>query len=584
MAGDSARPGSGAVASCPNILAAMAETAARLVAEAGEALGRGEVQQAVELLERSLALEDLADTRELLGALAYADDRMDVVCRHWEAAFRAYRASGHQRQAARIATRLSEVHWSILGNPAAGRGWLQRARRLLDEIGPCVEWGYFELALIACDRPDADELLASAERARQTAVEHGDAGLEVRALADGGLALITQGRIHEGFRQLDEALAALGEVDDEYLAGTTLCALLSSCDRAGDSARAAELVQLIHELVLGPNGGRPVILGTHCNVAYGGVLCATGRWPEAEEAILSALGPGASVSAIHRVDAASRLAEIRVYQGRIDEAAELLAPHVDHVTAGGSLALVHIARGERALARAVLRRTVTRLIGDIARGAPLLALLVECEIALDELDAARDASRLLEAMDEAAEMPFVAALTHQARGRLALAAGDLDDAVTELCRAREHLMAAGRPLIDVTVHLDLADAHAAVGDMAAAVDAAQGAYAAAVRLGAGALRDRAAASLRVLGAPVPRAAQPVDALAGLTARELDVLDGIRRGETNAAIAAQLFVSAKTVEHHVSRVLAKLGVRSRAEAAAVASAAAVTGGQTSGGQT
>ena len=65
-------------------------------------------------------------------------------------------------------------------------------------------------------------------------------------------------------------------------------------------------------------------------------------------------------------------------------------------------------------------------------------------------------------------------------------------------------------------------------------------------------------------------------MADLTARELDVLDGIRRGETNAQIAARLYLSPKTVEHHVSRLLAKLGVGNRAEAAAVATAAAIAG--------
>jgi DNA-binding NarL/FixJ family response regulator len=66
-------------------------------------------------------------------------------------------------------------------------------------------------------------------------------------------------------------------------------------------------------------------------------------------------------------------------------------------------------------------------------------------------------------------------------------------------------------------------------------------------------------------------------VAGLTPREAEVLDGLRRGDSNAEIAAHLYLSPKTVEHHVGRVLAKLGARTRAEAAAMASAAAVTEG-------
>lgn len=54
--------------------------------------------------------------------------------------------------------------------------------------------------------------------------------------------------------------------------------------------------------------------------------------------------------------------------------------------------------------------------------------------------------------------------------------------------------------------------------------------------------------------------------AGLTRRESEVLEGLARGLTNAELAGELFLSERTVEHHVSAVLGKLGVSSRAEAA------------------
>jgi DNA-binding NarL/FixJ family response regulator len=91
------------------------------------------------------------------------------------------------------------------------------------------------------------------------------------------------------------------------------------------------------------------------------------------------------------------------------------------------------------------------------------------------------------------------------------------------------------------------------------------------RLGAGPAAALAAERLRSLGERVPRGVRPSTRAnpAGLTSREAEVLRLVADGLTNQEIAARLFVSDKTVEHHVSRVLGKLRVSSRRDAARAA---------------
>jgi DNA-binding CsgD family transcriptional regulator len=88
------------------------------------------------------------------------------------------------------------------------------------------------------------------------------------------------------------------------------------------------------------------------------------------------------------------------------------------------------------------------------------------------------------------------------------------------------------------------------------------------QLGARPLAAVVARRLRERGAQrIPRGPRPSTRAnpAGLTRRQVEVLRLLAEGLPNAAIAQQLFLAPKTVEHHVSAILAALGARSRAEA-------------------
>ena len=497
---------------------------------------------------------------------AFREADLDAAREHLEAAFRHWRAAKEPRSAARIAAILADVHGTFLGNPAAGQGWVHRGRRLLEPIGRCLELGYLELAIVACEVPDMTRLLAGADLALELALEFGDADLEVRALADSGYALVLHGRLGEGFARLDEAMAALsaGEVRDVSVAAASYCALLTAYDRAGDAQRAEELSRVVG--MLAPEQ-RPQVLHAHCRLAHGSVLCTVGRWPEGEAAMREVLADAGATPGQRR-DAATRLASVRLMQGRFAEAEELLLSAGPRPSAGEPLARLHLATGRPDLAAGVARRELDAVPGDRMRIGVLLSLLVEAELAQSSLDSARATAARLTELAGSTDDCVLKAEAALAVGRVAAAAAD-PAALSYFHAALEHL-AEDRPLRSAVVSLEVAQVLAQSGDGPAAVVEAQRALAVFDRVGARWYADQAAALLRSLGTRsrgVGRAPEVV--LPQLTAREREVLDLVRDGLTNAEIGARLFISAKTAEHHVGRVLAKLGVRSRAEAAAFA---------------
>ena len=88
-------------------------------------------------------------------------------------------------------------------------------------------------------------------------------------------------------------------------------------------------------------------------------------------------------------------------------------------------------------------------------------------------------------------------------------------------------------------------------------------------LGAEALAPRVRRRMRELGLTVPRGPRPSTRVnpVGLTSRQLEILALVGTGATNAEIAGMLFLTPKTVEHHVGAVMAKLEVTTRAAAVA-----------------
>ena len=540
------------------------------------ALARGDFATARGELESALAVCDAAEIRQLLAGVCLVLEDLDAAEHHAEAAYRRHREDGNPAGAAAAAMAIAAVHeWT--GNEGAVNGWLARARRHVDEAGECVERGYLELARIGCVVPDVVELEASADAALETARRFGDTDLEVRALADGGLALVSQGRIGDGLARLDEAMAAIvaGEVRSYAVAGLSCCAMLHACDRAGELERAGHWADAVFRSARERFGDPPpVVLQSHCRLIYGTILAELGRWDEAEAEFRRAKE---GTRALHyRADASARLAELRIRQGRVGEASELLAGYEDCRESAAALARLSSARGETEVAAAILRRALLAESTNLLTRGPLLALLVEVELTRGELESAARSAIALGEVAATTGAPQLRALAGLAAGRVAAATGA--DAAPHLEAALRCVPDVQRPLLRADIQIELASA-LRDSDRGAAIAEARAALATYERLEARRSAAQAAALLRELGvsARIRTAPQPD---ATLSRREREVLELLGDGLSNAEIAARLFITPKTAEHHVSSILGKLDVRTRAEAVARAAAQgrAVGGGR------
>ena len=196
--------------------------------------------------------------------------------------------------------------------------------------------------------------------------------------------------------------------------------------------------------------------------------------------------------------------------------------------------------------------------------ADVLVLRGELALAGGDLDAGAAAAERLRAVAAGQARADVAAHAALLGGRVAAARGDHAAAARELEDAAAAFAALRYPLEEAQSRLALARVQAA-GGSPLALPTARAARDAFERLGARPDADAAAALLRDLGAAGRTAGR--GERDELTAREREVLALVTAGLSNHEIAGRLVIAPKTAEHHVSRVLAKLGVRSRAEAAA-----------------
>lgn len=534
--------------------------------EAGRAALRvGDAAAARAAFEQALAAEPSGAAAEGLARAAYLDLDYPRAIELWERAYAAHRDAGERVGAVRVARSLAYLYGTVAGDWAVSSGWLARAQTLLGDDEDSVEAGWVtqHLAMFEDDRVVKEsQFRAALELARR----FGDTDLEFMTLAYLGASLVHGDRTEEGMVLLDEALAAVAgqEVDDFSVLEEIFCQLFSACEHARDVTRADQWIRVGDAIAARRN--LPAV-SAFCRTHYGGVLTAAGRWPEAEVTLTEAVqlwGLGGRSGL--RAGALSRLADLRVRQGRYEEAAQLLEGADGLGDSARPLAAVHLARGEVALARDVLERALEQVDRDSPGAVPLLALLVDVHLAAGNVDDASRAADQLARCGTRHPSDYLRATAALARGRVCLASGRGDPPAC-LREALAGFARAQMPMELARSRLELAGAvladqpEVALAEARAALEAFE-------RLQAARDADAAAAVLRSLGVRVA-----TSRTAGLlTKREDEVLTLLGHGLSNPEIAERLYISRKTVEHHVGNVLAKLGLRSRAEAAAYATRA------------
>jgi DNA-binding CsgD family transcriptional regulator len=529
------------------------------LAEGARLLAAGDWKNARSAFEAALARGESAEALSGLGeAIFYLGDVARAVELR-ERAYVAFRSAGDAAAAARMALWVAMQYGAGLGSAAVASGWIGRAERLLGGVGTCAVHGWL---LLRRSRSAADP--AEAERlAREAiAIAHavGDANLEIAAISQRGRALLACGRIDEGFACLDEAMAAAtsGEVHVDTV-GAACCDMIGACERTMEIERATQWCQVTEDFARRINF-LPIF--AFCRVTYASVLIAIGRWGDAERELHEALRAYDASFAMQRHLAVGKLAELRLLQGRDAEAEELLAEYAQLPGCARAVAMLHLARGDAAGAARLLRKRLAAVENDVLLSGPVLALLVESQVACGEIaGAAASAERLQAVATTTGRAAFVAAAAHAA-ALVACARKDAS-AADRFEAAIQGYASIGMPLPIARARLALARCLAGHDDRAAKEECRL-AVATFEQLGAKRDLDAAADLRRRLGVGARVGARTTSTL---TRREDEVLALLPLGLSNAEIGRRLYISPKTVEHHVGHILDKLGLETRAAAAA-----------------
>lgn len=385
----------------------------------------------------------------------------------------------------------------------------------------------------------------------------GDADLLAMALMVEGRALVRSVRVSDGVALLDEAVALVvaGGVSPP-VAGLALSAAVDAGEEAFELARWGEWSVALARWCDRQQG----LVAFRCRslAAQAAVQRRHDGWDAALELAERACAP--SIAGLDPMAAAAaRYEQGEVWRLRGD----LQAAGVAYRQAGGlgldpqpGMALLGLAEGDPAAAVSMLDRALGEAQRRLER-ARLLPARVEVLLAAGQPAAAADAAAELELIAGDHAVSVLEAAAGQASAAVALATGDASAALSsarQACRVWRHCALAYE---EAQTRVLVATCCRTLGDDATAAFELE--VACELFAGLGATPALAQARL-ALG-------HRSGAAYGLTGRELEVLELLASGLTNRVIAERLYVTTRTVDSHVSRILTKLGVPTRAAATA-----------------
>jgi DNA-binding CsgD family transcriptional regulator len=499
------------------------------------------------------------DDLDRLATAAFLTGRDAEFQRVQERLHRLHAEANDRQRAARSAFWLAFFFVSR-GDLGQSNAWIARGQRLVEGV-PCVEQGYLLLPIAEQQLRDGrfEAALATISPAVTIGESFQDIDLAAVARHAQGRALLQQGDVSPGLTHLDETMLAVVAGDlSPIMSALMYCSVIDACCQVYALDRAREWTAAFSRVC----EQQPEMLAFTgvCQVHRAEIMQLQGAWPDALTEARRACEHAERADRKPPGAALYQQAEIHRLCGNFAEAeAAFRAASERGLEPQPGLALLRLAQGRTEVACAAIRR----LMGgpcDRLRRARLLPAHLEILVAIGDREGARGANDELRELAEAFAADALRAVVAQVDGALALAEGDPRSALDRLRRAFALWERLEAPYEAARVRVLVGRACRALGDDEAAGLEREAARSVFERLGA-------RPDLARLEAP----ADDVRAGAGtsLTPRELQVLRLVSTGQTNKEIAEGLCLSERTVDRHVSNILGKLAVPSRAAATAYA---------------